>query len=94
MKKSLERILFMCVGGVLVLLGGTFLAQNEQVNAQNTDERVFDTIICRELKVVDALGQVRAGLGSDEKGGFVTVVGKDKKGISMSRTGIIFSTLA
>ena len=83
MKKSLERILFMCVGGVLVLLGGTFLAQNEQVNAQNTDERVFDTIICRELKVVDALGQVRAGLGSDEKGGFVTVVGKDKKGISM-----------
>ena len=83
MKKSLERVLFMCVGGVLVLLGGVFLPQNEQVKAQNTDERVFGTIICRELKVVDALGQVRAGLGSDEKGGFVTVIGKDKRGILM-----------
>ena len=83
MKKSLERVLFMCVGGVLVLLGGVFLPQNEQVNAQNTDEHAFGTIICRALKVVDALGQVRAGLGSDEKGGFVTVVGKDKMGIPM-----------
>ena len=81
MKKSLERILFMCVGGILVLLGGAFLPQSEQVNAQNTRERLFETIICRELKIVDALGQVRAGLGSDEKGGFVTVVGKDKSGI-------------
>ena len=81
MKKSLERVLFMCVGGVLVLLGGAFFPQNGQVNAQNRGERVFDTIICRELKVVDALGQVRAGLGSDEKGGFVTVFGKDKRGI-------------
>lgn len=80
MKKSLERVLFMCAGGVLVLLGGAFLPQSKQVNAQNTDEHVFGTIICRELKVVDALGQIRAGLGSDEKGGFVTVVGKDKRG--------------
>lgn len=83
MQKSLERVLFMCVGGVLVLLGGVFLPQSKNVNAQNTSERVFDTIICRELKVVDALGQVRAGLGSDEKGGFVTVFGKDKRGIRM-----------
>ena len=42
---------------------------------------MFGTIICRELKVVDALGQIRAGLGSDEKGGFVTVIGKDKRGL-------------
>ena len=83
MRKSLERVLFMCVGGVLVLLGGAFLPQNGQVNAQNRGERVFDTIICRELKVVDALGRVRAGLGSDEKGGFVTVFGKNKEGIHM-----------
>ena len=81
MRKSLERVLFMCVGGVLVLLGGAFLPQNGQVNAQNRGERVFDTIICRELKVVDALGQVRAGLGSDGKGGFATIFGKDKRGI-------------
>ena len=83
MKKSLERVLFMCVGGVLVLLGGTLLPHGEQVSAQNTGEQVFGTIICRELKVVDALGRVRAGLGSDEKGGFVTVFGKDKRGIHM-----------
>ena len=83
MKKSLERVLFMCVGGVLVLLGGAFLPQSGPVEAQNTSEHVFDTIICRELKVVDAFGQVRAGLGSDEKGGFVSVFGKDKRGIRM-----------
>ena len=70
----------MCVGGVLVLLGGTFLPQSEQVNAQNSSEQAIDTIICRNLKVVDDFGQVRVGLGSDEKGGFVIVVGKDKKG--------------
>ena len=29
MKKSLERILFFCVGGVLVLLGGAFLPQKK-----------------------------------------------------------------
>lgn len=81
MKKSLERVLFMCMGGVLVLLGGVFFPQSKQVNAQNTNNHVFDTIICTELKIVDALGQVRAGLGSDEKGGFVTVFGKDKRGI-------------
>ena len=69
----------MCVGGVLVLLGGAFLPQSKQVNAQNTDERVFDTVICRELRVVDAFGQVRARLGSDDDGGFVVVWGKDKK---------------
>ena len=80
MKKSLERVLFMCIGGVLVLLGGMFSPQNKQVNAQNMDEHMFGTIICRELKVVDTLGQVRAGLGFDEKGGFVTVVGKNKRG--------------
>ncbi len=81
MQKSLERVLFMCIGGVLVLLGGVFLPHSKNLSAQNTSERVFDTIICRELKIVDALGQVRAGLGSDEKGGFVTVVGKNKKGM-------------
>ena len=80
MKKSLERVLFMCVGGVLVLLGGALLPQGKQVNAQNTNEQVFGTIICRGLKVVDAFGEVRAGIGSDAKGGFVTVVGKDKIG--------------
>ncbi|MDE0682480.1 MAG: hypothetical protein OXI63_06150 [Candidatus Poribacteria bacterium] len=80
MKKSLERVLFMCVGSILVLLGGVFWPQDKQVNAQNTNEQVFGTIICRELKVVDALGEVRAGIGSDAKGGFVTVVGKDKIG--------------
>ena len=62
MKKSLERVLFMCVGGVLVLLGGVFLPQNGQVNAQNTGEQVFGTIICRELKVVDAFRQVPCGV--------------------------------
>ena len=81
MKKSLERVLFMYVGGVLVLLGGALLPHGEQVNAQNTGEQMFGTIICRELKVVDALGRIRAGLGFDEKGGFVTVIGKDKRGI-------------
>ena len=80
MKKSLERILFMCVGGMLVLLGGMFLPQGKQVNAQNTNEQVFGTIICRELKVVDAFGEVRAGIGSDADGGFVTVGSKDKIG--------------
>ena len=29
---------------------------------------------------MDAFGEVRAGIGSDAKGGFVTVVGKDKIG--------------
>ena len=50
------------------------------MNAQNSSEQAIDTIICRNLKVVDDFGQVRVGLGSDEKGGFVIVVGKDKKG--------------
>ena len=83
MKKCLERILFMCVGGVLVLLGGTFLPQSEQVNAQNLNEQAIDTIICRNLKVVDDFGQVRVVLGTDEKGGFVFVNGKDANGKSV-----------
>ena len=41
------------------------------------------TIICRELKVVDAFGRGPCWLGSDEKGGFVTVFGKNKEGIHM-----------
>ena len=83
MRKSLERVLFMCVGGVLVLLGGTFLPQSKQVNAQNSSEQVIDTIMCRKLKVIDSFGQVRVGLGSDEIGGFVIIAGKDKRGNSV-----------
>ena len=43
MKKSLERVLFICVGGVLVLLGGVLLPHGEHVNAQNTSA---SSILC------------------------------------------------
>ncbi len=80
MKKSLERLLFMGVGGVLVLLGGVFLPQSKQVNAQDLSKRVIDTIVCKKLQVVDNLGNIRVGLGYDETGGFVAVTGKHKTG--------------
>ena len=68
MMKSLERVLFIVVGGVLVLLGGIFFPQSSSVDAQNTDG-VFDTIVCRRLEVIGTNGKPSVLLVTDEQGG-------------------------
>lgn len=68
MMKSLERVLFLVVGGVLVLLGGAFFPQSSSVDAQNT-EGVFDTIVCRKLEVIGTNGKPSIPLATDEHGG-------------------------
>lgn len=76
MKKSLERVLFMCVGGLLVLLGGVFLPQSEQVEAQNSDVQVFEMIKCRGVLVVDAAGEPKVVLSVGKDSGGVSVLNK------------------
>ena len=70
--KSKERLCWAVAGGVL--LGMVLGLCISPLTAQ---DRNFGEITCSKLQVVDAYGRTMVGIGIDEYGGNVAVMGKD-----------------
>ena len=82
-KEMLYAVIGGIVGTVLTMAAGalTPLGAKDELKDLNAGR-----ITCRELDVVDAKGNIRAGLNTSEFGGSVFVVGKLGKGAEMHVT--------
>ena len=85
--KYREKLGYIALGGFLMLVGMLAAGLTSPSGAfNNAPDAVFGTITCREIKVVDAEGELGAEMRGDEygKGGVVRVYSKDgKTGASM-----------
>ena len=82
-KEMLIAVIGGVIGAVLTMATGMFSPLGAQTGARDAE---FETITCREIKVVDAEGELGASMRGDEygKGGVVRVYSKDgKTGASM-----------
>ena len=82
-KEMLYAVIGGIVGTVLTMAAGALAplgAQDEPVDLN------AGRITCRELDVLDAKGNLRAGLNASEFGGSVFVVGEKGKGAEMHLT--------
>ncbi len=87
MKKKLEKIMYMGIGAAIALISFSLgNMHRDTANAQG-EGPILDRIRCRQLEIVNPVGDKAVVLGTYEDGGVVRVLGKDGGEIVLSIDG-------